>query len=91
MDEERPPQVAKLREREVGGACRVSTLLAVDAEANVSLLDHGYVVGTVADRCRHRFLFALFDQAHDLVFRLRFVCKGCKLRKQEREQKQNTP
>ncbi|RDA96026.1 hypothetical protein CP533_5785 [Ophiocordyceps camponoti-saundersi (nom. inval.)] len=49
VDEDEPLKEAELGDGVVGHARRLETLLAGDADADVALLDHGEVVGAVAD------------------------------------------
>lgn len=53
VDEQEPAQEAELSDRVVGSARRLQALVARDADADARLLDHGHVVGAVADGQRH--------------------------------------
>ena len=64
MDEDQPLQEAELADGVVGRHDGLPTFLAGDADADVGLLDHGHVVGAVADRQRHD-VEAVLDQPHD--------------------------
>ena len=50
MDEEKPRQESELCDGEVRGVGSLQTLVAVDADAHVGFLNHGDVIGPVANR-----------------------------------------
>ena len=58
------PQVLELSNGIVGRVDRLHALLAFDAHANVRLLDHGHVVGAIANGQRARLGHPSLDQVY---------------------------
>ena len=50
MDEKEPRQESELRDSKVGRVGGLQPLVAVDADTHVGFLNHGDVIGSVADR-----------------------------------------
>ena len=67
MNKKSSLQELELSQSEIGRTSRIASLFAVNANAHMSLLDHGHVVGSVSDRRGHWLLFALFDQLYNLI------------------------
>jgi len=65
VDEEQTAQHFEAGNREVGTPGGLFTLTTRDPNANVRLLDHGHIVGAVANRSRN-VLLAPLDQRDNL-------------------------
>ena len=57
----------KASKRKVGRTSRIAAFVAKYADAHMRLLDHRHVIGTVANRCSQRLIFARLDQSNDLM------------------------
>lgn len=60
MDEQEASKKSELAKSVVGRHCSLRALKTIETDANVRLLDHGDVVGSIANRQRHR-IAAFFD------------------------------
>lgn len=60
MDEQKPSKESELAKSVVGRHGSLGALETIETDANVRLLDHGDVVGSIANRQRHR-IAAFFD------------------------------
>lgn len=62
MHEQQTLQHAELGKGEVGTARCLATLSSHDADADMSLLDHGHIVGTVTNGCGVVVLIGRLDE-----------------------------
>lgn len=68
VHEQKPPKHLELTEREVRRVDSLHALVAVQADADVSLADHGNIVGTVTNGEGDRFGVVLFDETDNISF-----------------------
>lgn len=69
MDEESASEEPEFSETKIGRDGRIATLLPEQTEANMSLLYHGHVIGSVADRRRHGIITTVFHHFHNLTIK----------------------
>lgn len=94
MDKEQFPQEAELSNGHVGGTSSLQTFDTTDTNSDMSCLDHGYIVGTVANGKKQRFQMTLDKLDHEGFLKRRNTARKLMSKKrieQKKREKKNSP